>query len=297
MGMPVRLVLYATGELQGRAAARAAFDRIAALENVMSDYRPDSEVRRLEMHPGEWIHASADLFAVMIRAVEIAQASDGAFDPTIGPLVAIWREARRSKQLPDPGLLERARARVGWRLLSFDARAQAIRLGTSGMRLDLGGIAKGYILQEALGTLRAHGVSRALLEAGGDVVVGQAPPGRRGWHIEVPLDDAEFMARASALTNAALSTSGPTAQFVEIEGTRYSHVVDPRTGLGLTNGFTAHVIAGDAATADALATALTILGAGARGTFLARFPGVVANSSRFQKVPEVPRGFQGYWVL
>ena len=277
MGMPVRIVLYAGKELQGRAMARTAFDRVAALERVMSDYRPDSELRRLESHPEVWVPVSAELFDVMAHAVGIARASDGAFDPTVGPLVALWRQSRRSAQMPDRSELERARARVGWRLLAFSAKQPAIRLSKRGMRLDLGGIAKGYILQEAIATLRGRGVPRAMVEAGGDIVVGDPPPGRRGWTIEVPGASTRFRTRASALANAALSTSGAIVQFVEIDGTRYSHVVDPRTGLGLTNGFAAHVIAENAATADAIATALTVLGPeGGRG-LLAQFPDVLAS--------------------
>jgi thiamine biosynthesis lipoprotein len=213
----------------------------------------------------------------MRRAVAIARASDGAFDPTIGPLVAIWRVARQSKALPDPAELARARTLVGWRLLQLDPANQTIRLNKRGMRLDLGGIAKGYILQEAIATLRTHGTPRAMVEAGGDIVAGEPPPDRTGWRIDVPGTSVEFRARATALTNAALSTSGATAQFVVIDGTRYSHIVDPRTGLGVTNGFLAHVIAADAATADAIATALTVLGVeGSRG-LLPQFPGVLAS--------------------
>lgn len=286
--MAVRLVLYAASEGAGRAAARAAFDRIAVLEAVMSDYRPDSELRRLESRPESWVPVSPELFAVLTRAVDIARASEGAFDPTLGPVVALWRQARQSKRLPDRFHLEQARARAGWHLVLFDAERRAIRLARRGMRFDLGGIAKGYILQEALATLRAHGSPRAMVEAGGDIVVGDPPPERRGWRIEVPGAGAEFTALASALTNAAISTSGATTQFVEIDGRRYSHVVDPRTGLGLTNGFIAHVIAADAATADALATALTVLGPeGGRGV-LVRYPEVVASVHAAVGVVQAP---------
>jgi thiamine biosynthesis lipoprotein len=142
------------------------------------------------------------------------------------------------------------------------------------MRLDLGGIAKGYILQEALATLRLAGVTRALVESGGDIVVGDAPPGRDGWTIHVSGADPDFRAAASRLTNSALSTSGATMQFVEIDGVRYSHVIDPRTGLGVTNAVTAHVIARDAATADALATALTVVGHPGLEVLKEQFPGV-----------------------
>jgi FAD:protein FMN transferase len=178
--------------------------------------------------------------------------------------------------MPDRGALDEARSRIGWQQIELDASRRAVRI-RRGMRLDLGGIAKGYILQQALHTLRTRGVRRALLEAGGDIVVGDAPPGRRGWRIDTPGADAAFAARASRLTNAAIATSGPTAQFVEIDGVRYSHVVDPRTGLGLTNQRVARVIDGDAATADGVATALTVLGPEAIPRIRARFPRIVVS--------------------
>ena len=276
MGMPVRIVLYAPAG-QGPAAARRAFDRIAMLDRMMSDYRPDSELRRLQERPQEWVGVSAELLDVLTRSAAIASASGGAFDPTIGPLVGLWRRARDTGRLPDPAELERARALVGWQLVARDPARRAIRRKNAGMRLDLGGIAKGYILQEGLATLRAHGVPRALVAAGGDIVAGDPPPDARGWRIDVSGASAEFTARALALTNAAVATSGPTAQFAVIDGIRYSHVVDPRTGAGVTNAIVAHVIAPDGATADALATALGVVGAKGAPALLVRFPDVVAS--------------------
>ena len=255
MGLPVRIRLYSSSEEAAGTAASAAFARIAALDQMMSDYRPDSELRRLG---SSWSPVSRELFAVLERAIEIADATGGAYDPTVGPLVALWREARQSHRLPDASAIDTAKALVGWRLVQLDAARPAVRLAREGVRLDLGGIAKGYIIQQALQAMIPFGVTRALVEAGGDIVVGDAPPGRDGWSIDVTGSDAEFVARAARLTNAALATSGPTAQFVEIDGVRYSHVVDPRTGLGLTNQVTARVIAANGATADALATALTV---------------------------------------
>jgi thiamine biosynthesis lipoprotein len=280
MGVAVRVVLYGGDEHAVHAAATAAFARIAALDQMMSDYRPDSELRRLEDRPGEWVPVSPELFTVMARAVDIARTTDGAFDPSIGPFVAHWREARRSRRLPDRAMLDSARSLVGWQRIGLDEARRAVRLAAPGMRLDLGGIAKGHILQDALRTIRAHGVTRALLEAGGDIVVGDAPPNRPGWRIEVPGADAAFAAQAARLTNSALATSGATMQFVEIDGVRYSHVVDPRTGLGVTNGLVAHVVAPDGATADALATALTVLGPESARGVIERFPGVVATLLR-----------------
>jgi len=150
---------------------------------------------------------------------------------------------------------------TGWRRVELDAARQTIRLPVPGMRLDLGGVAKGYILQAALEALRAAGIRAALLEAGGDIVAGDAPPGRAGWRIEPEL-----------IANTALATSGPSAQFVEVDGVKYSHVVDPRTGWALTSTLTAHVIAADAALADALATAATVAGRSGLDRLRARFP-------------------------
>jgi thiamine biosynthesis lipoprotein len=276
MGMPVRLRMYAGNGDAARTAAAAAFARVAALDAMMSDYRPESELRHLSDAGTAWSVVSDELYTVLERAVEISRATGGAFDPTVGPLVLLWREARRTGRMPDAPAIAQAKAAVGWRHLELDRRRHAVRLARAGMRLDLGGIAKGYILQEALGTLRASGVRCALVEAGGDIVVGDAPPGRDGWRIDVAGADEAFTRSAARLTNAALATSGPTAQFVEIGGVRYSHVVDPQTGLGLTNRVTAHVIAPDGITADALATALTAAPAGSVPRIIARFRGVRA---------------------
>jgi thiamine biosynthesis lipoprotein len=277
MGMPVRVTVYAADTVAVRQAISAAFARIAALDAVMSDYRADSELRRLEMRTGEPVRVSDELFAVIRRATDIARASDGAFDPTVAPLVALWREARQTRQLPPPGRVSAARTLVGWRGIALDPERRTIQLMARGMRLDLGGIAKGYILQEALATLRTYGLSRALVEAGGDMVVGDAPPDRGGWRVEVPGASRQFAERAASLTNAALATSGPTSQYVEIDGTRYSHVIDPRTGLGLTTRRLAYVIAEEAATADGLATALVVIESGRHAQLLARFRSAAAS--------------------
>ncbi len=247
MGMAVRIRLYAATEDHARTAATAAFTRMAELDRMMSDYRPDSELRRLGAGGSSWSVVSPDLFAVLERARTIASSTGGAFDPTVGPLVAIWRDARQRGQLPDRAAVDRARQQVGWRHLHLDPSRQAARLARAGMRLDLGGVAKGYIIQQGLEAMAALGVTRALVEAGGDLVVGDAPPGREGWRIAVADADAAFAARAARLTHAALATSGPSAQFADIGGVRYSHVIDPRTGIGLTNHVTAHVIAADRA--------------------------------------------------
>lgn len=287
MGMEVRIVVYARDDAHSRAAARAAFDRIARLEDIMSDWRPESEARRLERRAGAWVAVSPELFGVLALAVDVARRSDGAFDPTAGPLVALWREARRTARLPSPRALDSARALVGWRQLELDsATGPRVRLGRPGMRLDLGGVAKGFILQEAVRTLQRAGIVSALVEAGGDVTVSRAPPGVAGWHIEAPHGDSLVQQLAAQLSAASVATSGPSGQFVEIDGRRYSHVVDARSGTALTTPTHATVIATDAALADALATALTIVAAAERKPLMESFGrSVIAWSTNAPSAP------------
>jgi thiamine biosynthesis lipoprotein len=272
MGVQVRVAMYAPSESVARDAARAAFARIAVLDDMMSDYRPSSEVRRLSERPGDWQPAGRELVAVLARAQEVSRQSGGAFDVTVGPLVDLWRIARRSGRLPDAEALTRARSRSGAPLLEVDTVRCRVRLLARDMQLDLGGIAKGYILQEALTILRSHGVPSALIEAGGDVVVGEAPPGRAGWSVFVAGADTAVIRRSQALVNAVVATSGGSAQFVEIDGIRYSHVIDPRTGFGVIGRHLVTVIAEDAAFADAAATALSVLGPEGSASFRRKYP-------------------------
>ena len=279
MGLPVRILLHASDERRAESAARAAFARIAKLDAMMSDYKPDSELRRLGDDGQAWTPVSPDLLEVLTTAISIARATDGAFDPTVGPLVALWREARKTGKMPAPAAIEAARGAVGWKHVEIDRARGMVRLTKPGMQLDLGGIAKGYILGEALRTLRMSGVGRALIESGGDIVAGSGPPGLAGWRVDAKEADAIFRQRAGQLTNAALATSGPGEQFVEIDGVRYSHVIDPRTGLGVTNNVTARVIARDGATADALATALTVMGPEGAQRVLDKYPDILISLS------------------
>jgi len=274
MGMPVRLTFHGPDERAARKAAAATFERIAALDRELSDYRPDSELNAINARAGEWVRVSPDLVSVLDVAQRMARLTAGAFDPTVGPLVSLWRDARRESTMPPPEATASARALVAWRHLEIDRRGRRVRLATPGMRLDLGGIAKGYVLDEALATLADAGITRVLVEAGGDIVAGDPPPGEQGWKVNVPGADDEFAARAAVLARQALATSGGTSQFVEVDGVRYSHVVNPSTGLGLTRAAVVHVLAPDGATADALATAIGVVGLDCAGSILREFPDV-----------------------
>ncbi|MFN0068849.1 MAG: FAD:protein FMN transferase [Limisphaerales bacterium] len=285
MGVPFRLVLYAPDGAEATNAARAAWARIADLNAKLSDYDADSELSRLSRTSGsgEWVPVSDDLWRVLAAAQELSARSEGAFDVTVGPVVNLWRKARREKRLPDERLLPGARARVGWQLVELDARRHAVRLAVPDMRLDLGGIAKGYALDEALKVLRDQGITSALVSGGGDIAVSGNPPGQRGWRIEVPgPGEAPSAPEFVRLQHAALATSGDLFQFVEIGGVRYSHIVDPRTGLGLTDHGLVTVIARDGTSADGLATALSVMGAAPGHLLLQDRPGAEARVFRLR---------------
>jgi FAD:protein FMN transferase len=267
MGVRVRIVLHAGSTAVAESAARAAFARFAELDAIMSDYRPDSELMRFSEQAGQGpVELSEDLWRVLRRAQQVAWLTDGAFDPTMGPLVRLWRESRRSGRLPEASQLQEARAHSGYRHLIVDPRERRAELRRKRMRLDLGGIAKGYACDEALEAAQAAGVSAALVDAGGDLAAGAPPPGATGWRVRIAGAGREIL-----LAHGALSTSGASEQFVEIGGVRYSHILDPRTGMGLTHRRQVTVFGQDAATTDSLATAFSVLGPDAAAPLARRF--------------------------
>lgn len=254
MGGRVDVTLYAPDEDTAERAARAAFGRYAALEDVFSDYRPTSEVMRLCDRAGTGPYAvSKDLFAVLSFSQQVSEWTDGAFDVTCSPMVRLWRTVRQTRELPSIRALRSAQLLVGWRNLVLDPVGQTAELKVPGMQIDLGGIAKGYANDEALFALKENGVRRAMVEAGGDIGVSGPPPDALGWSIKVRGVPDTFY-----LSHCSISTSGDTEQFVEIGGVRYSHVVDPRTGMGVTTRVQATVIAQRGLVTDPLATALCV---------------------------------------
>jgi FAD:protein FMN transferase len=261
MGTRFRILLYAVSETAAKDAARAAFDRIAALDDCMSDYKPQSELMRLCAKAGsEPVVVSPELFTVLAKAQEVAEQSDGAFDVTVGPVVHLWRLARRTGRMPDPEKLAKARALVGYRNLRLGATARTIQLLKPGMQLDLGGIAKGYAADEALAVLRKNGIHSALVAAAGDIAVSGAPPGKEGWDVAIAVLEPEDASPHLLLHDAAVSTSGDAEQYVEIGGVRYSHIVDPRTGIGLTGRSEVTVVARRGIDSDSLTKVAAVLG-------------------------------------
>mgnify|MGYP000684070504 CR=1 FL=1 len=284
MGVPFRLVMYAPDETAAETAAAAAFARIKEINAIMSDYEDASELTLLSRSAGlgRPVPVSKDLWRVLSRAHALARQSGGAFDVTAGLYVNLWRRARRVHQLPAADRLAEAKRATGFDKMKLDHRRQSVELTAPGVRLDLGGIAKGYAVDEALAVLRRHGIRSALVAGSGDLAVSGPPPGKDGWRIEIAPHEAATNAspRFALLRHRALATSGDLFQHVEIEGKRYSHIVDPRTGLALTDHSLVTVIARDCATADSLATALSVLGPEAGLPLVRRHRGAEAITTR-----------------
>jgi FAD:protein FMN transferase len=267
MGTRFRIILYAANEAAARRAADAAFNRVAELDRIMSDYHPTSELMQLCQNPaaqpgGPGVKVSDDLVKVLAHAQEVARLSDGAFDITVGPLTHLWRRARKNHKMPDEEALREARELIGYRKLHVDEKTHLVHLDQPGMILDLGGIGKGYAADAALEVLERHGMTKALVAAGGDIAVGGSPPGTDGWSIGIaPLDNPESKpARYLILHDAAVSTSGDAEQHLDVDGKRYSHIVDPRTGMGLTGQSSVTVVARHGLIADPLTKVVSVLG-------------------------------------
>ena len=263
MGTRFKVIVYAADEAAANRGAKAAFARIAYLDATMSDYRPTSELMRLcKKAGGPPVKVSRELFFILEKSREISERSGGAFDVTVGPVVRLWRRARKAKRLPDPEELAAARALVGSKMMVLDKEHRTVKLLKPGMQLDLGGIAKGYAGDEAVKVLKEKGLPHCLVAGAGDIVAGDAPPGTAGWVVGIaPLTDPEGKPkRYVLLKNSAVSTAGDAEQYVEIDGKRYSHVVDPKTGIGLVGRMTATVVAPNGLWSDPLTKVVAVLG-------------------------------------
>lgn len=242
-------------------AFQAAFLRIGELDQKLSDYKDDSELNRVCRAGGGEV--SEDLATVIDAAQRLAADSDGAFDITLGPVIRLWRAARRAGKLPAPADLNAAADRTGYTHLSI--RGREVRLELPQMQLDVGAIGKGFAAREALKVLASNGVTHALVAASGDLAVGGGD-----WRVGL------CCGRVFTLSHCGVSTSGDSEQFAVIDGVRYSHIIDPHTHRPLTTPHTVSVVAPDPMTADGLATALYVLGPGRSRALLARYPAAKA---------------------
>jgi len=264
MGTSFKIVFYATSSTAANRAFVQAFKRIQQLDQTLSNYKDDSELTRVcrQAKTDKPIPVSKDFWRVLVAAEHWHKRTEGAFDMTIGPLTQLWRRARRQKKLPPPDKLKSAKGNVGGRFVRLNRRGRTVQLLRPKMQLDPGGIAKGFATDEALKVLAKLGINRALVNGGGDISIGDPPPKQTGWLVVLkgltPIGKASRP--AIRLQRCGIATSGDVFQSVTIGGKTYSHIVNPKTGLGLTNRIAVSVIAPDGMSADALASAISVMG-------------------------------------
>ncbi len=260
MGSRCKITLYAPSELQAAIAAAEAFEEIANIELILTDYNPNSEAMKvMRMPSGQWHTVSPHLLDILVISQKIHQLSNGAFDPTIGAMTHLWRRAIKENRIPTETEVQKAQASSGFKKLEIDQANNALRFQTKGMILDFGGIGKGYAADLAMQVLVQHGYESAMIDLGGDLVLSNPPPGRiNGWEIEIQPGISAH--QKMLLSNCGVATSGDLERHLIFEGIRYSHIVNPATGIGLTSQRAVSVIAADGTTADALASAYSVLG-------------------------------------
>ena len=255
MGTMFRVVVYASDSAVAQDVTKKAFVRLDELNLTLSDYREDSEVNTLCRTAGsdQYIKVSVDLWNILQESVKAAKLSEGNFDVTIGPLTQLWRRMKRQKQLPTPTQISEAKTKIGIEKIFFNKANQSVMLETKGMRLDFGGIGKGFAEDEMMKVLKENGIKSALIEAGGNIVVSNSPTDSpKGW--EIIINQEKYY-----LKNCGVSTSGDAYQFVEIEGKKYAHILDPKTGIGYAEPHQVSIIAKNGTISDWLSTALYLM--------------------------------------
>ncbi len=280
MGTRCTILLQGDDRAALDAAATAAFDEIARLEAVTSNWREDSELARFHaaaLHrPGEAIDVSADLFDVLARAKAWTVRTGGAFDATVEPLIRSY-DLRGSGRIPSEGERVRAADLVRGGAVELDAAARRVALPDAGMAFDLGGIAKGWALDRAVATMRTRGVERALLNFGGQVYGLGHPVGADAWTVELASNQDRTHGVATVrLRDRSVSTTASSERALQVEGRLINHVLDPRTGLPAAAWGAACVLATSATDADCASTALYVMGPTAGREWIATQPDLEA---------------------
>lgn len=260
MGTRFAITCHGIDQTEAKAAADAAFSVAEEINAVASDYIAGSELLQLSENTGKLVKVSPRLFDLLVQSLAVARLTDGRFDPTLGPLTKQWRETRRTGKLPAPDALATLKSACGWNLLALDLAEKTVTLTHPNMRLDLGGIAKGYAADAMFQVMKSKGFATTCIAAGGDLRLGDPPPGAKGWLVGLTTLEKTKTTGHLELSNCGISTSGDLQQSVAIAGISYAHIIDPQTGLGLTTHLAVTIVAADATTSDALATAACVAG-------------------------------------
>jgi len=261
MGSPFRLIFYHTDSAGATTIAKECFAIVDSLNDIFSDYSSTSEVGRLAQHPAGPCKISDELISMINQSRQAWEDSHKTFDVTIGSLTQLWRTKRKENVFPDNSEIKNAKRSTGFENLVINPQEKTILVKKQGIRFDFGGIVKGYAAQKMIDFLKTKNINIALADAGGDIAMGDSPPGKKGWSVSINLPERETKTwdKKLIVKNCAVATSGDAYNFISHNGKRYSHIIDPRTGYGVTAQRNVTVIAKDGATADWLATACSIL--------------------------------------
>ncbi|MDI6401449.1 FAD:protein FMN transferase [Balneolaceae bacterium ANBcel3] len=300
MGSIFRIVLYHHDSNIAKAAADSAFRKGELLNSILSDYLPDSELNRLVQTAGKdtAVVVSSHLFELVATAIEVSEETHGAFDLTVRPLTRLWREVRNSPnpKLPSQADLQARADCVGYQDIHLNSVTKGILLSNPCTELDAGGIGKGYAAGKMGEILRSFGIDSFFINAGGDLLAGAPPPGEQGWNIAISAHHPDGTPRPIPvqLSHTALSTSGDLYQFVEIDDVRYSHIIDPKTGMALKDRRTVTVIGPDPTRVDAYSTALSVIPAEKAVRFMDNIPDYHVYIERIRDTEVISNRSEGF---
>ena len=263
MGTFANITAVAEDDETIKAGIEAAFDKLVEVDEMMSDYKDDSELSAVNRDAfAKPVKVSDELFAVLKASVDYSRKTQGAFDITVGPVVELWRRAGKDGTKPGEKELAEAKARVGYEKLILDEKNKTVSFAVEGMKLDLGGIAKGYAIDLAIEEMKKAHAAGGLVDVGGDIrCFGASPKFNNIWR--VGLEDPSGASRylfVLKLSDTGIATSGDYRRFVMVDDKRYSHIIDPATTANVGELTSVTVIAATAMDADALATAVSVMG-------------------------------------
>jgi len=262
MGSPFNLIIVSTDSIKAKYLAQKSFQLVDSLSHIFSNYDSSSELSKINTSAGLLPYKMSATMLDLVQKSQYAYIqSKGAYDISIGPLSSLWRNARKTKLFPEASTVLATKKLVGLGQVKINKRLGTIFLPVSSMQLDFGGIAKGYIAQRVIDYLKTSGIQQALADAGGDIVMSGAPLNQKGWlvGVNVPETTDDLLNKKLQLSNCSVATSGDVYQYIEKNGVKYSHIINPITGYGVTNLRNVTIIAKTGATADWLATACSIL--------------------------------------
>jgi FAD:protein FMN transferase len=263
MGTTFTIFVYAANQDRASEYFEIAFDEIERVEEALSDYRPTSELSRINrLAADETVTTDPEVFKFLQTSMGFSRRSGGAFDITVGPLMRAWGFFRGKGHYPAPEELSNARKSTGWEHVRLDPQKRTVHFDIQGMSLDPGGIGKGYAVERVVNLLREAGVKAALVDAGSSTIYAiGAPAGTNGWTIQVPRPgDRAHSISTVVLRDTSLSTSGNYEKFFTLNGQIYCHIMDPRTGEPLQGTLQTTVITPNATDSDALSLIMFVMG-------------------------------------